>query len=772
MLEKDRLDSIYDILRYMAQKDLIDPLPFPSDHFQPEQWQVDVNMAFFASLTSSMVAALFSVTCLAWAGEYDAGLEEASKPQDSALRRHYRYRGTTHWFMGYLIAFLPMLLYASVLLFFKGLIIWFNHVNDNNVKKIPFAGVLIWAFVYVGTTLLALFWPSAPFRTPLSKLLYRILALMLYWLWLVYQAILLMCGPLFAPIIRKATHVKRKVKDLKNGESTEAPRFTRLIRSVGRIHTTFQARWKRIKNPIKMARQEFFHKMEIKRLDAYPWMTPGRNFWQSLHSHVWERGRVAQDNTIHLSTLAWLANSMDLSEQSRFEYLLLLKELNKLTSEKLACLADSYNHAPWIHIFNLVLDTEPIQTDRHATLRLLSQILVKMAYHPALFKKMIEEMKDEMIIGFLEESARLEPNDRCEAQMRLESITALLLHLQWQQLGPRQPTYTAFNAIHGCLAVIKKHRRQKRITISSMAWIFTLCKPPQDEQAQDPAWTLMKSNAHFLGVMPNAFKNKELRNYYIERYVQFVDLQFTIDAVDDPDDPTPPSDPNWIWSITKEMGSTASRAIPLQIFVRHLYPRLIQIDESPKYHDTVDLLDRCIAMTKECSPLRATLVILRNRLPGVSLSASKFQAPECLNAWKDAAWLYATRLWFNTEDDIVFSRKEVGHAFVTEENEETRKLQEEVFYQMIIAGDDTALKYTIDKIFKKRNSRMVSVSVESPSSFLPLIMTSIGIFRVRCFGQSCSNILNRVNLPLMNGHHGYSLFVILLKLLWILTIRK
>jgi hypothetical protein len=543
-----------------------------------------------------------------------------------------------------------------------------------------------------------------------------------------------------------------------------------LLRSVGRMHTVFQARWKRIKNPIKMAKQEFFHRMEIKRLDAYPWMTPGRNLWQSLHSHVWERGRVAQDNTIHLSTLAWLANSMDLSEQSVSEYLLLLKELNKLTPEKLECLADSYNHAPWIHIFNLVLDTEPIQTDRHATLCLLSQILVKMALHPAFFKKMIEEMKDEMIVGFLEESARVPPNDRYEAQKRLESITALLLHIHWQQLGPRQPTYVAFNAIHRCLAVIKRHRRQKRITTSSMSWIFTLCKPPQGHQAQDLAWTLMKSNAHFLGVMPNAFKNKELRNYYIERYIQFVDLQLTGNAADDPDDPRLPNGPNWIWSISMEMSSTASRAIPLQIFVRYLYPRLVQIDESPKYHDTVDLLDRCIAMTQECSPLRATLVILRNRLPGTSISTSKFKAPECMNAWKDAAWLYTTHLWFNTEDDIVFSRKDVEKAFFNEEDEETQKLQEDVFHQMILADDDPALKHTIDKIFKRRGAKMVSISIENPPNFLPLIMPSIGIFRVRPFGQSCSNALNRVNLPLKSGHHGYSWFVILLNCLWILTV--
>jgi hypothetical protein len=714
MLEKDRLDSIYDILRYMATKDAVNPLPFPSEHFKPDDWAVAVNTAFFASLTSSMVSALFSVTCLAWVGEYDAGLEEASKPEDAALRRHYRYRGTTNWFMGHLIAFLPMLLYASVILFFKGLVIWFNHVN-NNIQKIPFAGILIWASVYVGTTLLAIFWPSAPFRTPLSKLLYRILALILYMVWLTYHAILLMCEPLFAPIIHGFTYAKRKVKEfVTRDEPPESPRFASITQFADHVYNSFQAQYKRIKNPIKMAKQDFLHRMEIKQLDAYPWMTPGRNLWQSLHSHIWERGRVAQDNTIHLSTLSWLANTMDLSEQSRIEYLLLLKELNKLSADQLACLVYPYNHAPWMHIFNLVLDTEPVQTgpvqtDGDATIFHLTQLLVKMAFHPVLFKKMIEEMKDELIVGFLLQSTQMLPQDRNEAQCRLESIIALLLHPQWQRLGPRQPIYTTFNAIHDCLEVIQRSRREKGITNSSTSWLFTLCKLPSDDQAHGAAWTVMKSNADFLGVMPNAFKNKELREYYIEQFVRFVNLQLAFRTPNNPENLRPSNDVEWIWSISKEPPNDGHRALPLEIFVRYLYPRLIHSDQSAKYQDTIKLLDRCINMTNSHAPLRAVLVLLRNRLPGNPVSAHSFQLPESEAAWKDEAWLYAIRLWFNTEDTIFFSRNEVNEAFFKEDDEETRGRQEQILYQLIVADEGPMSKQTIDIIVKRRGSRMVSI---------------------------------------------------------------
>jgi hypothetical protein len=752
MLEKDRLDSIYEILRYMAQKDTVDPSPFPSENFQPEDWAVAVNKAFFASLTSSMLAALFSVTCLAWVGEYDAGLEEASKPEDGALRRHYRYRGATNWWMGDLIVFLPMLLYASVILFFKGLIIWFRHVN-NDIQDIPFAGILIWAIIYVGTTLLAIIWPSAPFRTPLSKSLYRMWALILYGVWLLYHAVFPPCNPFLAPIFCSIAHAKRKIKDFATWEeSPKDPRFIKIVRCVDDIYNTLQAQYKQIKNRIKMAKQDFLHRMEIKQLDAYPWMTPGRNLWRSLHSHVRERGRIAQDNTIHLSTLSWLANSMDLSEQSRFEYLLLLKELNKLTPEKLACLVYPYNYVPWIHIFNLVLDTKLTSTDRDAILSLL----VKMASHPTLFKKMIEEMKDKTIIDFLRQSARLLPCDRGEAQNRLESLTALLLHPHWQRLGSRQPSqqpiYITFKIINDCLMVIKQDRRQNRIKISSTSWLFTLCKP-LDDQGNNATWTLMKPNSRNLRVMPNAFKNMKLRADYIERFVQFVHHQLAIRPADGLEKPRPSNDVNWVWSISEEMPNVGYRSLPLEIFVRYLYPRLIQDDESAKYGDTVDLLDSCRKMTDDHSPLHAILVLLRNRLPGISIIPYDFQAYGTEDAWKDEAWLYAIRLWFNIEDDIVFSRKDVEEAFVKEENEETQCLQEQVLYQMIMACTNPILREMINRIVTRRGSKMVSVAKNIPIQYSPLTSTSIGPSRRMNFGNSCLKALNRARLPSMNGQN-------------------
>ncbi|PVF93968.1 hypothetical protein CPB86DRAFT_714200, partial [Serendipita vermifera] len=171
LLQEDPLDSINNLMKFMVARELNATTPFHSPSpFEPYPWAVRVNGCFFASLTSSMVAAMGAVTCLQWVGEYDVDLEDASKIEDRALRSHYRFRATREWLMTPIIAMLPIFLYISVILFFVGLVIWFWHVNQT-IALIPLVGVLFWASTYMITTLLAVFFPSAPFKTPLSRAL-------------------------------------------------------------------------------------------------------------------------------------------------------------------------------------------------------------------------------------------------------------------------------------------------------------------------------------------------------------------------------------------------------------------------------------------------------------------------------------------------------------------------------------------------------------------------------------------------------------------------
>ncbi|PVF93955.1 hypothetical protein CPB86DRAFT_714206, partial [Serendipita vermifera] len=171
LLQEDPLESINDLMKFMVARELNASAPFrPPALFEASPWAVAVNGCFFASLTSSMVAAMAAVTCLQWVGEYDARLDDGSKPEDRALQRHYRYLAAKKWLMGSIIAMLPIMVYLTVILFFIGLIVWFWHIN-RQIALIPLVGISFWGGTYLITTILAAIYPSSPFKTQLSRAL-------------------------------------------------------------------------------------------------------------------------------------------------------------------------------------------------------------------------------------------------------------------------------------------------------------------------------------------------------------------------------------------------------------------------------------------------------------------------------------------------------------------------------------------------------------------------------------------------------------------------
>jgi len=73
--------------------------------------------------------------------------------------------------MGGIIAVLPLLLYFSVILFFIGLIQWMLILNAT-VGYIVLGGGCLAALFYFSSTIIAIFFVSAPFKTPLSRFIY------------------------------------------------------------------------------------------------------------------------------------------------------------------------------------------------------------------------------------------------------------------------------------------------------------------------------------------------------------------------------------------------------------------------------------------------------------------------------------------------------------------------------------------------------------------------------------------------------------------------
>jgi len=153
--------------------------PYQQPNFEPPSTAVVINSLFFASLSASLVAGLASVVALQWVADYDAAIiRGGSSPEDRAKRRQFRYSGVVSWEMSEIIAALPLLLYASVILFLIGLTQWMWILHPV-VGSVVAGGMAIAILFYGVTTLLSVAFVSAPFRTPLSRWIYSYISILL-----------------------------------------------------------------------------------------------------------------------------------------------------------------------------------------------------------------------------------------------------------------------------------------------------------------------------------------------------------------------------------------------------------------------------------------------------------------------------------------------------------------------------------------------------------------------------------------------------------------
>ena len=170
MLEQDPTNVLVDVMIFNTNN-LANGThtPYTAPEFQPSFWAITVNCLFFASLSTSLVAALASVVALQWVADYDAAITRGgSSPEDRAKRRQFRYAGVIWWKMSEIIAALPLLIYCSVALFFAGLIVWMLAVHQI-VGLVTVGGSALAVAFYGISTVLSVLFVSAPFRTPLGR---------------------------------------------------------------------------------------------------------------------------------------------------------------------------------------------------------------------------------------------------------------------------------------------------------------------------------------------------------------------------------------------------------------------------------------------------------------------------------------------------------------------------------------------------------------------------------------------------------------------------
>ncbi|KAG6816515.1 hypothetical protein H0H87_005517 [Tephrocybe sp. NHM501043] len=140
---------------------------------------VAVNILWFLSLACSLGAALCVTLVQQWIRDYLQRVQRYSQSQKRARIRGFLFAGIQKWKMEEVVEIIPTLLHLSLLLFFVGLCIFIGQINQAVTAFIVVIMFFSLAF-YFFATFAPLLDPSAPYETPLSPLLWRILQNMLH----------------------------------------------------------------------------------------------------------------------------------------------------------------------------------------------------------------------------------------------------------------------------------------------------------------------------------------------------------------------------------------------------------------------------------------------------------------------------------------------------------------------------------------------------------------------------------------------------------------
>ena len=222
MLEQDPTDVMVDVLIFYTNSMANGShTPYSRTAFEADSYAVTINCLLYASLSTSLVAALASVISLQWIADYDAAITRGgSSPEDRAKRRQFRFAGVMWWKMGEIIAALPLLLYCSVGLFFVGLILWMWSIH-RTVGIVVAGGAGLAVLFYGISTLLSVIFVSAPFRTPLSRWIYSFIRFGFSVIYVLARALHIPSIPTWFEHQRKAYTISQRREDQEVSHRTE-----------------------------------------------------------------------------------------------------------------------------------------------------------------------------------------------------------------------------------------------------------------------------------------------------------------------------------------------------------------------------------------------------------------------------------------------------------------------------------------------------------------------------------------------------------------------
>ncbi|KAJ6480543.1 hypothetical protein C8R47DRAFT_1074284 [Mycena vitilis] len=140
----------------------------PTTPFQPSASSLVGNILWFISLGLSLICALIATLLEQWARDFLHRADMRSAPVVRARIFSFLYYGLKRFKMHTVVEIIPLLLHASLLLFFVGLVAFLLPVNIVLTAVVAFILVMI-TVVYALLTLLPLIYLDCPYRTPLSR---------------------------------------------------------------------------------------------------------------------------------------------------------------------------------------------------------------------------------------------------------------------------------------------------------------------------------------------------------------------------------------------------------------------------------------------------------------------------------------------------------------------------------------------------------------------------------------------------------------------------
>jgi Family of unknown function (DUF6535) len=146
----------------------------------PPKYVIWVNSLWFLSLNMSLTSAMLATMLQQWARRYIQITEKPHyTPHYGARVRAFFTRGLERLHFSWAAEAIPLLIHMSLILFFTGLLIYLYNIH-HTVFWAAACWIVLSAVVYLVITIMPVVWVDSPYYSPLSALVFRVYAALLF----------------------------------------------------------------------------------------------------------------------------------------------------------------------------------------------------------------------------------------------------------------------------------------------------------------------------------------------------------------------------------------------------------------------------------------------------------------------------------------------------------------------------------------------------------------------------------------------------------------